>query len=283
MLFQIAVERRKLTQRLDEREALELLLSQFAAEVKTRVGDLKEEIRTLRAKLEEMRHLLTRLKENPDIAPAEVEREYAELIDDVIDESNAYGFNARAERPPTRQLPARPSASVETTREVMRLYRILAKRYHPDLARSPAERDRRTELMLRINVAYRDHDLPTLQTILLETQHEGPVSTSDFVRQRLAWAQHELARIKRELLATEYRIRVLSESEGYQLWETQQNTGTALDELEKRTRERLQRERVRVEDASAQYVRMSARRQVTLRRAAERVSTGEPVGTPGSD
>ena len=272
-----------MTARLEEREALELLLGQFAAEVKSRVGELKEEIRTLRAKLEEMRHLLTRLKEDPEVTPAEVEREYAELIDDVIDDTNAYGFNGRAERPPSRSLPARPSASVETTREVMRLYRVLAKRYHPDLARSPAERDRRTELMLRINVAYRDHDLRTLQTMLLETQIEGPVTAADLVRQRLAWAHHELTRIRREFLATDYRIRVLSESEGYQLWQTQQQTGTALDELEKRTRERLQRERVRVEDASSQYVRMSARRQVTLRRAAERLASAEPVGTPGSD
>ncbi|NDJ60052.1 MAG: J domain-containing protein [Chloroflexi bacterium] len=46
-----------------------------------------------------------------------------------------------------------------------RLWRALARRFHPDLARDDAERDRRTEVMIRINQAYEAGDLATLQAL----------------------------------------------------------------------------------------------------------------------
>ena len=56
----------------------------------------------------------------------------------------------------------------------------------------------------------------------------------------------------------------------------------ALDELELRTRQRLTRERERLEEATAQYDRLAVRRQVMQRRAASR-SYDAAQASGGSD
>jgi hypothetical protein len=52
--------------------------------------------------------------------------------------------------------------------EAKRLFRMLARLIHPDLARSPAERERRTNLMVAANHAYEQGDLETLRHLLDE-------------------------------------------------------------------------------------------------------------------
>ena len=47
-----------------------------------------------------------------------------------------------------------------------RLFRLLARRIHPDLANDPAERERRTNLMVQANDAYERGDVVTLQRLL---------------------------------------------------------------------------------------------------------------------
>jgi len=52
--------------------------------------------------------------------------------------------------------------------EAKRLFRLLARRIHPDLARDPAERERRTNLMVAANNAYEQGDVETLRHLLDE-------------------------------------------------------------------------------------------------------------------
>ena len=49
--------------------------------------------------------------------------------------------------------------------DLKQLYRKLARRFHPDLVTDPAERDRRTRLMIIINEAYSKQDVATLVKI----------------------------------------------------------------------------------------------------------------------
>ncbi len=161
-------------------------------------------------------------------------------------------------------------SSIETEAEVLRLYRELAKRHHPDLARTPAERERRAELMLRVNVAYRDRDLATLRSIYLEVQLDAPLSSEELCRQRLAWTLHEIARLDREIRTVGKRIDALTTTDTFTLWKAQERGEAALDDLELRTKQRLTRERERLDEATAQYDRLAVRRQVMQRRAASR-------------
>lgn len=49
--------------------------------------------------------------------------------------------------------------------DLKKLYRELARRYHPDMATSEEDRKRRTKLMAQINAAYADKDFEALQTL----------------------------------------------------------------------------------------------------------------------
>ncbi|MBZ0287964.1 MAG: hypothetical protein K8I30_10145, partial [Anaerolineae bacterium] len=52
-----------------------------------------------------------------------------------------------------------------------RLFRGLARRYHPDFAADDADRDYRTRLMAMINEAYAARDVGTLQTLMNQDEH----------------------------------------------------------------------------------------------------------------
>ena len=104
------------------------------------------------------------------------------------------------------------------------------------------------------------------------------IQLSDLTRQRISWTRHELGRLQRELRVTERRIDALLMSETYSLWRAELESQTALDDLERRTRERLQRERARLDEASSQYARLAARRLVMLRRAASRSAASSAAG-----
>jgi hypothetical protein len=89
-----------------------------------------------------------------------------------------------------------------------RLFRLIARRIHPDLARDPKERERRTNLMVQANHAYELGDVQTLRR-LLETWERSPDSVVghgtkaelERVIRRIAQASERLAEIEREMAA----------------------------------------------------------------------------------
>jgi hypothetical protein len=83
--------------------------------------------------------------------------------------------------------------------EAKRLFRTLARRIHPDLARDPAERERRTNLMVAANTAYEQGDVETLRH-LLDEWDQSPDSVAG------SSSAAELERIIRHVLRVEARL-----------------------------------------------------------------------------
>ena len=69
-------------------------------------------------------------------------------------------FESSAPPPPTIEIDER-----DPKQALKRLYRQLARRYHPDLTTDPDERERRNRLMAEINAAYSDGNLDALKTL----------------------------------------------------------------------------------------------------------------------
>jgi hypothetical protein len=87
-----------------------------------------------------------------------------------------------------------------------RLFRLLARRIHPDLASDPAERERRTNLMVHANDAYERGDVGTLQRLLDNWQRSpdsvvghGAKAALERVVRRIAQARERLAEIDGEV------------------------------------------------------------------------------------
>jgi len=95
---------------------------------------------------------------------------------------------------PAREAPRKEQAAPDPARmNIKQLYRLLARRHHPDLATDPAERAARNDLMARINAAYADRDLAALQA--LARQPEGIHPEQPLAALRL----QELEQIARQL------------------------------------------------------------------------------------
>jgi len=69
---------------------------------------------------------------------------------------------------------ARTVPAVEDAPELLkRLYRQLARRYHPDLSADPAEREHRNRLMAEINNAYNRRDLDALKVLAAQPENRS--------------------------------------------------------------------------------------------------------------
>jgi hypothetical protein len=87
-----------------------------------------------------------------------------------------------------------------------RLFRLLARRIHPDLATDPAERERRTNLMVQANDAYERGDVVTLERLLDNWERSpdsvvgnGTRAELERVFRRLIQARERLAEIDGEV------------------------------------------------------------------------------------
>ena len=109
-----------------------------------------------------------------------------------------------------RDGPAEPPRRSTVDEIAKRLFRKLARSIHPDLAADPAERERRTNLMVEANHAYERGDVPALRR-LLESWERSPdavvgtttlaelertMRTIDRARERLAEIDGELASLE---------------------------------------------------------------------------------------
>jgi DNA repair exonuclease SbcCD ATPase subunit len=98
--------------------------------------------------------------------------------------------------------------------DLKRLFREVAKRFHPDLAKNGADQELRTRLMAEANRAYRAGDAAALQTIL---DSEDEFSTgNDFIED----VASELVRVIRQISLARERVEKI-ESDLHRLRESQ--------------------------------------------------------------
>lgn len=76
--------------------------------------------------------------------------------------------------PPSMPAPKKKTAVSENTEaQIKKVYRQLARRYHPDLAVDEAERVYRTEMMTAVNDAYAARSLAELMALVQELERHG--------------------------------------------------------------------------------------------------------------
>jgi hypothetical protein len=134
-------------------------------------------------------------------------------MDDVEDVATGEGAQAEGEYRYRTAAPnmAPPELDEDEGAELKKLYRILARRFHPDLALDEADREYRTQLMMAINAAYAAYDLEKLRQLALEPDsiHDLELADSDQLlaeallreldrcRRRLKEIKEEMARLEK--------------------------------------------------------------------------------------
>jgi hypothetical protein len=96
--------------------------------------------------------------------------------------------------------------------EAKRLFRQLARVIHPDLAGSPAERERRTNLMVAANLAYEQGDVAALQRLLADWEQSPEAVTGDGVPAELERTVRRIAQAKARIAAIDEELAELEAS-----------------------------------------------------------------------
>lgn len=138
---------------------------------------------------------------------------------------------------------ARPEQDEDTRAEMKKLYRQLARRFHPDTAVDKTDRAYRTQLMMAINAAYASGDLTKLHELAEspESNHQLDYSRAD---QKLAETLlREVTRIKRRLAEIKQEVSRLEKHESAKLMKkmamAEADGRDYLAELEKQMRDLL--------------------------------------------
>ena len=188
-----------LAERLAAISAFEFKLRSRLEPLLKRVEKLDEEIRRLRSEIRRLQR-----EEGPQFDGDEADEWLKNWQMDAEHGAAASGDYRYRERPLTPEKPT-PRLSEDQSAELKRLYRRLARRFHPDLAPNEADRTYRTDMMMRINAAYAANDLERLQTLELEpdsisgTYHYSDQELVDALRRELESCQRRLRELEQEL------------------------------------------------------------------------------------
>jgi len=116
--------------------------------------------------------------------------------------------------------------------------------------------------MLRINVAYSDRDLVTLQAMAREAETADPSSNVLTEEERVVWAHRVVARMNMQIGELTDQVDLLRQSETFQMWKSPDQSSQNISQVEKRVRDRLNRERDRLDEAIIDYNRLVRRRRL---------------------
>lgn len=124
---------------------------------------------------------------------------------------NDYRFHSSMPEPPTASLAEDEAA------ELKRLYRQLARRFHPDMGVGEADRAHRTQMMMAINAAYAAGDLERLKDLALEPDITDLESVANDDEQLVAFLLRELARLQRRLNEIQEELVMVQGKKHYRL------------------------------------------------------------------
>lgn len=267
-LIEIEMRRRRIAALRTELAELKAALARFADRVLRRASELFAELDRVRRDLREKRRRLAWLR--ADVDPDVPEED--DPPEPTSADQNGHGHGPDAERggPFSRQRAAtrefaRPRLDPAGEARIRQVYRDLARRYHPDLARSDAERRSREDVMLRVNAAYQQRDLEALLTLQRQAEadavSEVPFDAS-LLRVRLDFAYDELARLDAHIVALETELEVVRAGETHQLWQRHQSGEPVVAALEADIEQELSRRRKRLTTLTVACHRAQRRRQV---------------------
>lgn len=208
----------ELRPRLIEAEALlaERLatISAFEFQVRARLESLTRRLDDLQFDIDELRRQLRRFQNDPF--------DWDEDARAGRDSQDRWRFDEHAQAAASGTFRYHRQANISPKNleaaqlvDLKQLYRQLARRFHPDLALDPDDRDYRTNVMMAINSAYAAGDFERLQQLSLEPDH---VSARAMTDQDMAEAmQLEVDRCRRRIVEVEHELEALDRHDSARL------------------------------------------------------------------
>ncbi len=181
----------------------------FRMQCRLKLGDLIEETLALRAKRESC---LTQLK----LHQQEVETgPQPETADPFADEAE----NLHTETGEIDEIVLPELATPKQEKEAAkRLYRELARRFHPDLAAGSAERAYMTAIMASINIAYEQQNVSALHNLAGELDPTAVAELETIDNLQIRKLREQLLKIQRRQRKVQQQYRALRQDNVARLW-----------------------------------------------------------------
>jgi len=150
----------------------------------------------------------------------------------------------------------------ETTKEfkpsdsLKKLFRKVARKIHPDLAENESERNRRHELMAKLNKAYDCQDDESIRAILVEWEAGEPAENLT-IGQLLSRTLKQVAQIRKRLSSIEWELEKIFNSPMYSLKEKtiqgDRCDKDILEEMKMNVEEKILRIKLRARDLTEDF------------------------------
>lgn len=146
---------------------------------------------------------------------------------------------------------ASPSHDAQATK---RLYRELARRFHPDLSGDSGDRAYRTAIMAAINVAYQQQDVTILRELAGEPDPATAVKTAVIEPDQLRRLRQKIQRCRRRRRKASQQLHALRQETTARLWRRAQELENDANDWWRSVQRSLEREigRLQVEVADLQ-------------------------------
>ncbi|HEV2108853.1 MAG TPA: hypothetical protein VGR16_11365 [Thermomicrobiales bacterium] len=259
-LRRIEAQKQRVSELQADLESLKLTLGRFEAEYHARVGGLFVELDHVKLAIDEYGRRVDRLRTNLRMDLIRLEQEIEDTFATRRRSINAEDAETRFYERARQQDTARPRFDEKQADHAKRLYRDLARRYHPDLARTREERERREVMMLRVNRAFHERDLSALQALHRAGEIDDPLFEARALADRVAWAVEEVSRLDTLIVDLGTELATIRASDTHRLWRRCARDPSVLDVLADDLRVQLAAARSRLDETLGTYGELIAKR-----------------------
>jgi hypothetical protein len=259
-LIEVETRKQRAAALQDELTSLRLSLGRFEAEYHAVVGTLFLELDRIRLAIRAYEEKIARLHDDPHADPTTVEREVEETLHAEREEIHEQERENRRYEEAFQRERDRPKLPVDEEAELHRLYRDLAKRFHPDLARTEVEWLRRQPLMQQVNAAMRERDLSALRALLSEAEVTDVAFEARSVGEKLVWAIREIARLDEVIAGLQADLSALRSTESYGLWQREECGERIIEQLAEGLRRDRDEAQSRLAEVMATYEHLISNR-----------------------
>ena len=152
----------------------------------------------------------------------------------------------------------KPTKEFNPPEILKKLFRRVAKKIHPDLASSATERERRHDLMAKLNEAYDQLDEEAIRSILMEWEAEAPFETALELGEQLVRMVSQMAQVRKRQNEISDELEDLTLTEMFQL---KQNIDSAeregrdlLQEIADDIEEKIKNTKTRIRDLAYDFI-----------------------------
>jgi hypothetical protein len=205
---EITAKREVIADLSEEVSSLKNELAIFEAEYHGRIGVLYVKLDELELAIKEYLKRIEMLKSGDIRNLADIERTIEEQFKSDYERLKEEREEAEQYSEEYEKVREKPKLDEESEKKLKSLYRELAKKYHPDMARTPEDKEKFHKIMAEINEAYNNKDLQKLKELAMELRTPEKVSFRETLEEELERLQKEskkldeiISRLEDELAA----------------------------------------------------------------------------------